>query len=391
MHKRWLLLAVTGLLGSVVSAGTLAEGALAQKIQATSPAYLNHFRYMRYYLPTQHITEPLGLWERWFSFDSSGEQERALAFYLFNMYAISHSSQQSFSASLDLNKVGVLDGFMLTREPFDFKNASAFYQRHYPEVQAWLHQFFSGKKFPWPLPTQEDYLRWVSLLETLPQHRKQAVYTWPRPNKLQNSLPEQAARLFAAVVNKAEKNVQKRVVLYDRPDARLEDLDHNIGVHAAHRKRTYRWVKEECYFSSYITAKILTAQVISQPKIWKDTRIYLMTVYSKQGEFLKPANGSRFTLANGKTGAPWRYHTAVFVVLPYRNSYVPVVLDLLLNGNKAVSLEDWLARFDSQVVFQAVPFVREQVTEIALRVPDKITADTVWVDGKSYQPAEVMH
>ncbi len=382
---------VTGLLASVASGGILTEGVLAQKIQTAPSAYLDHFKYMRYYLPTQQVVEPLGLWERWFSFNSAREQERALAFYLFNMYAITHSSQQPFSSSLDLNGVGVLDGFMLTREPFDFKNALAFYQKHQPEVQAWLRQFFSGKKLPWPLPAEEDYLRWVSLLETLPQHRKQAVYAWPRSNRLQSSLSGQAVGLFAEIVDKSKENAKKRVVLYDQPDVHLEDLDHNLGAHGARRKRTYRWVKEECYFSSYITAKVLTAQVISQPKIWKDTRIYLLTVYPKQGEFLKPANGSRFTLANGKTGGSWRYHTAVFVVLPYRNSYVPVILDLLLNGDKAVSLEDWLAHFDSQVVFQAVPFVRGQVTETALRVPDKTTAGTVWVDGKSYRPAEVLH
>lgn len=390
MHKKWLLAGMLGLLGSVSLAGTLAERVLVQNIE-TAPVYLNHFKYMRYYLPTQRIVEPLGLWERWFSFDAAREQERALAFYLFNMYAIKHSSPQPLPGPLNLNEVGVLDGFMLTREPFDFKNAFAFYQKHHTEVQAWLRQFFSGKKFPWPLPAQEDYVRWVTLLETLPQYRKQAVYTWPQPNKLQSPLPEQAARLFTAVVNKSKENVQKQVVLYDQPDVHIEDLDHNIGAYGYHRKRTYRWAKEECYFSSYITAKVLTAQVLSQPKIWKDTRIYLMTVYPKQGEFLKPSHSSRFTLANGKTGEHWRYHTALFVVLPHHNSYVPVVLDLLLIGNKAVSLEDWLARFDSQVVFQVVPFVREQVTETALRVPDKITAGTVWVDGKSYQPAEIIH
>lgn len=376
--------------GSALFAVPLPEGALAQKIQDASSRPAAHFKYMRYYPPSTRIVEEPGWWERWFSSDSDQQHQRALAIYLFNMFVLSRSYRPAASPTLDLNFLGVLDGFMRCDEPFDFKQANHFYQKNHKEIQALLAQYMRSYKGAGRAPNEQEYNRWVTLLETQPVRAKQAVYTWPTSEHLQVSIPAPVKQKLVPFIRQAGQLGKQHVVVYDQPDLSLDNFDHRIGNNRAYRKRTYRWAGEECYYSSYLTARLLSAAGVATPKEWPGIRVYLLTVVPKNGEFLKSARGERFTLADGQKSLAWRYHTAVLVLVPHGSIYVPVVLDSFLGGKEPVALHQWLGHFKEQPFIKAVPFRRSEITENALKIPQKTEGTTVWVDGTAYQPAPVV-
>lgn len=391
MFKKGIVLFCVWFCAGTIWSENVPERTLAQKIQQIPQAGLRRFSYLRFYVPSNIIPVKPGLWERWFTAKIEQEHQRALAFYLFNMYVTANSYKQPAPLiTLTLNDLGVFDGFMLCAEPFDFKNASSFYQKNKSKVQARLDQFFSAHSFPWPQPTATDYERWVKLLEKQPQHQSQAVYTWPHPNLLYGSVSQETAARFGALLENALQEGQQKVVLYDEPAAAWEDLDSHIGSKKMNRKRTYRWVTDECNYISYLVASMLTETVLKHPTTWGLTRIYTLTAYPAQGEFLAPSQGTRFKLANGQNALPWRYHTAVLAVVPQGKGYVPVVLDTFLGGTKPLSVREWLAPFSANTVFTATPFRPNQEIENALRVPEKVQNTAVWFNGKKYIPAKVM-
>ena len=343
-------------------------------------------------MPSNAIPVKPRLWERWFTSQTEQEHQRALAFYLFNMYVTTHSYKQPTPpVILTLNDLGVFDGFMLCAEPFDFKNATLFYQKNQSAVHAWLDQFFAGHSFPWKQPAAQDYARWVKLLEKQPQHRDQATYTWPHPNLLYGSVSQKITAAFRPLLEKALQEGQQKVVLYDEPATDLEDLDTHVGSKKMSRKRTYRWVTDECNYMSYLIAKRLTDVVLNHhPKTWNFTRIYTLTAYPTQKEFLIPSSGTHFKLANGQYAPPWRYHTAVLVVVPQDGLYVPVILDSFLANMHPLTVEEWLSHFAPDTLFTATPFRPSKKIENALHRPEKIQDQTIWFHGKKYNPAAVI-
>ncbi|MBR2082416.1 MAG: hypothetical protein IJ876_05350 [Elusimicrobiaceae bacterium] len=359
-------------------------------MQPATTAGLKRFGYMRFYVPSDQLPDIPGFWDQWFSSQTEKAQVRALAFYLFNMYVTTNSYAQLRPSELTLNDTGVLDALMLCEKPIDYKQSVRFYQAHFKEVHDWLQVFFAGHNFPWPKPAESDYAYWVKLLEKQPSYQKQIVYRQPTNLLLQAPIPAEVTARLTPFLTKAQMRGKQQVVLYDEPNLQLEDFDNKIRSPHLRRKRTYRWVNEECNFSSYLTARLLTADIVQHRNQWGFIRVYQITVYPSQEEFLRPAQGKRFVLADGKLGLSWRYHTATLVVVPHNKTYIPVVLDSFLGGTQPLSMNQWLKQFGSKTVFKVVPFRRSEVTEHALRVPQKLEGTSVWVDGNKYTPAEVI-
>ena len=212
--------------------------------------------------------------------------------------------------------------------------------------------------------------------------RLQAVADRPVP-------PQIAARL-TPFLRQTQQKARQYVVIYDEPDLRLEDFDSRIGNHTYRRKRMYRWVSDECHYSSYVTAQALTQAMAADRNALVFSHLYMLTAYPQNGEFLTPASGPRFKLANGQEGLHWRYHTAVLIILEQNHQYFPVVLDSFLGGLRPLSVSEWQEHFAPDTRFTTTLFQRSKKTENALKIPQRLDGSAVWVDGKKYLPAPVL-
>lgn len=318
------------------------------------------------------------------------QQAYALALYLFNMYVSSQSYAQRGDGPLSLNYLGVFDGFMMGDSPFDFKKATAFYNQYYQQVHDYIDSFMQGHSYPWPQPSKQMYENWVALLENQPIRQQQITYVFPRVNLFYKPAMQEEYERLGKLAQQAQERMQNKVVVFDEPDLQLSDLDSRIGNYRVRRKRTYRWVKEECNYSSYLIAQTVNTAAVSKRQEGPSIRVYMLSALPKTVEFLTPARGTRFMLADGTTGLHWRYHTAVLVVLARGGLYELVVLDSLLGGSQPLPLQQWIKQFSSNTLFTAKPFRRSQTVENALHTPQRIDVNTVWVDKLPYLPADVV-
>lgn len=375
------LLACVVFLGGAALGGGLPQGALAQQITQTAQAGLKRFAYMRFYTPSNHMRrEPASQEDQYI---------RAFALYLVNMY-VSVRLYPAGTAPLTLNFLGVLDGFERSYKPFDFSRATRFYEKHQAQIDALVAQHLQARHYPWEKPSAEEIARWVALLQTQPRKYQQAVYTFAQPFLMDAPVAPQVAQRLVPLWEQAQTKARKQVIIYDEPDLHLEDFDSHIGNHTYRRRRTYRWVSDECNYSSYLTAQVLTQAMSAERNAWGFSHLYMLTAYPKNGEFLTPASGPRFKLANGQEGLRWRYHTAVLVIMEQNRHYFPVVLDTFLGGSTPVSLGQWLQHFSPQTEFRAVPFMADETTQNALKIPQRLDGNSVWVDGHKYLPAPVL-
>ncbi len=381
-----------GLLGCLLSAPCVygevdADRLLQQTQQALQSPGEKRFNYLRFFVASNVLPQKPGFWESLFSSGTEKNHQRALAIYLFNMYVSSQYYQQSPNI-LTLNYLGVLDAVVRGPDKFDAQHATEFYYKNQAQIDGLLYQFRHKVPRQWTAPTKEQILAWLTLLEKQPRQSGKPVYIYPAQNTLKDSLVPALSAQLEAAATAAQKQAQKQVILYDVADIQLSDYDSKIGNYQTHRKRTYRWVKDECYYSAYAIGRQLITQITKRRLPW-DTRLYTLTATAKKGEFLSPAQGTRFQLANGQKGLHWRYHTVLLVIVKQNNSYVPAVLDPFLGGLNPISLEKWISYFSSNTVFSAVPFSRDSDTENALKVPQKIDKNAIWVDGTRYEPAPV--
>ena len=358
-----------------------------QALNQAQQSGLNRFSYMRFYPATNQLPEEPSLWDRLFSSAEETQETRALAIYLYNMF-VSARTYGNKPMAISLNYLGVLDGLALVQKPLHTQSARAFYAKHKKEIDTQMTYFLNKTHKNWTAPTSKEYEAWLTLLEKQPLKRKQVVYTLPEHNLLQAQLPTDVETRFRVLLNQANAQADKQVIIYDVPDVRLEDLDSKFGNNHSHRKRTYRWIKDECYYSSYLLGKQVNQAVIRQLLPW-DTHVYLLTAYPKNGTFLLPAQGNRFTLSTGKPSAHWQYHTVLLAIVPHKGTFMPVVLDPFLGGNTPLTWDDFLAKFHANTVFSAVPFRRNNAVEQAIKTPQKRQGTTVWVDRNAYEPAPI--
>ena len=345
-----------------------------QALRQHQPAGERRFIYMRYFVPTEQFASS--------SRNTDADYERAVASYLVNMYVSTRLYAEPAPSALTLNYLGVSDGFERLGTGFDFAHANRFYRQHQEEINALFNQYLQARSYPWQLPSSQEITQWISLLETAPKRERQLAFTFPATNRLARPFPPQAAQRLTSLLAQAQAQAHKQVITYDEPALELSDLDSHIGNHTYRRKRTYRWVKDECSYSSYLIAKQLSHALVTEPAAWENTHVYLLTATPAQGEFLTPAQGVRFKLADGSNGLHWRYHTAVLVIFQKDKQYFPIVLDSFLAGDKPVSLGSWLTHFNPQTVFRAKPFL--------LKVPSRLDGNAIWADGNKFLPAEVL-
>ena len=388
VHCIWLLgcLAATAWGNTTPLGNVVAQQAQTALHQHTNAGW-NRFQYMRFYLPSNEVPQEPGFWERLFSSSADKTHTRALAIYLFNMHASVQTLHEQ-RPQLSLNYLGVLDGVTKAAPAFDTTHAQAFYQKHQKEIISLMNQFVAKSNPAWAAPTQAQYQAWLELLEKQPRRNQKPVYSFPLSDGLQSELPSTLAKWGQQTLRMAQQQAQQQVITYDQADVNLENFDRKIGNARAYRKLTYRWVREECHYSSYLLGRLVVNAVTQKTLPW-NTRIYLLTAYPKQGEFLTPATGNRFILADTQPGLHWRYHTALLLIIPHQGTYVPLVLDLFLGGLTPLTLDQWLAHFQSNTVFTATPFTRDKATENALKTPQRLEGNTVWVDNKKYQPANI--
>lgn len=365
-----------------------ADRLLQQTNQALQFPGAKRFNYMRFFVVNNTLPQKPGFWENIFSSNAEQNHQRALAIYLFNMYVSTQVYKQSPNI-LTLNYLGVLDGIVQGPDQFDTRHATEFYQKNQAQIDGLLKQFRQKAPRHWSEPTHKQILAWLTLLEKQPRKSGKPVYVFPTQNALMGSVTPTLNTRLETAANIAQKQAQKQVILYDVADVQLADYDSKIGNHQVRRKRTYRWVKDECYYTAYIIGRQLIAQITKRHLPW-DTRLYTLTATAKKGEFLNPAKGERFELANGQKGLHWRYHTALLAVVHQNNSYVPIVLDPFLGGTTPLPLGKWISYFRDNTVFSAVPFSRDSDIENAIKTPQKIEGKALWADGKRYEPASVL-
>lgn len=385
--KKWFLVCVQAFcMCGVAVAAPLEQSAVERQIQTVRQqdqlAGVRRFMYMRYYQPSQRFDTQLS--------NSESGQIRAMAFYLVNMYVSAHLYATANPSALTLDYMGVLDGFEQVGNDFDFSRAVRFYKNHQEAVDNLVNRHLKERNYQWGEPTAQERAGWVALLQNIPVRQKHALFTFPVQTRLNRPLTSEGEKQLETVLEQTQPNLRKQVVVYDEPDLRLEDFDSHIGNHTYRRKRTYRWVKDECYYSSYLLAKQLTQAIVTAPSTWEHTHLYILTANPARGEFLTPAQGERFKLADGTYGLHWRYHTAVLVVFQQNGAYYPVVLDRFLAGGKPALLGDWLTHFSPQTQFQVKPFVRSKTVEDALKTPSRVEGNAVWADGNKYVPANVV-
>lgn len=355
----------------------------------TQTAGTQRFRWMRFFVPTNTFRPNISLWDRWFSSTIKQQHERAFALYLFNMYVSTNLYKQPAPKYLTLNFLGVLDGFEICQQPFDFSEAADFYQNHKVAILTQFNIYLHAYQYPWKAPTEQDFVRWVNLLQTVPRHRQQVAYTFPASNLLDNPLPN-ASSLLHFPLQAAHAQAAKRVIIFDQPHVNLEDFDNPFRASRSRNEGTYRWVKDECYYSSYLIARNLVQEILKDRASWKSSHVYLLTALPQKTEFLVPASGERFVLANASNGLHWRYHTVVLLLLEHNRNFYPLIIDPFLTGDSPVNLGQWLAHFSTQTVFKAQPFRRREEVEKAILTPDVTDGTVVWIKGKKYDPAPVL-
>ena len=388
MMKHWLLF-ISVLL--CVEMGYAQSPAQDRAVPTRQAPGLERMHRMRFYPPRNTVSTPPSWQQLFFGSELKQEHRQALALYFFNMYVTSRAYNRFGSPSkLTLNELGVLDSFFMCREPFPFEKASSFFKDNREEIQTYLNQYVQGKQELGAFPSYEELISWAKLLETLPRRDQKATYAYAAPYLLKTTFFPPMAHYLKDIASLALSQNRNLAILYNTADVQLEDLDHHIGNSGSHQKSTYRWIKDECFYSSYVIARYLNNLIVHKPTNWQATRIYLITAYPSKDPFLQAAAGKALLASNGKAARYWQYHTAVLILLEQDRRFSPVILDTILNSTQPTPLEQWQANFHPNTLFTVQPFRRQEQVEKALQTPEKVENNFIWVGGKRYSPAPVL-
>lgn len=371
---------------------------LEKRIQAESflrsnPA-MNRFRYMRFYVPNDTVQKQDGFWDSLFDTGIEQEHIRATAFYLFNMYITSAAYRQPLPAHLTLNHLGVLDSFVLSKKPFNFSDASFFYSKHKDEIKKILSYFFDrqGLISYNGLDSMSDKaeMEFMKLLERTPQRNHKAVYMMPKQNLLQSFLIEDLSKRLGETLKKAIAEGREKIVIYKEANLKLQDLDTKIRPHKSGINYYYRCVNDECSACTYHFGKILCQRISAEQERWGDLRVYEITAYPENHDFLRPVEGRRFVLADGTSAPVWKYHTAMLIIGNTSEGYSPMIVDKFLAGEEPLSLEKWLKMFSVKTVFTVIPFIRREGVEKQIVEPTSRGKNSIKHDGRFYTPYPVL-
>ena len=385
----FLLLVFTAPLFAQADIENTLQSLTRQTVQRQA-ARVNRFGLMRYFPPSDTVQSAPSWWDNlWTDYTSS--HERALAFYLFNMYASTRVYNSKSVSQLTLNFLGTLDAFYMQDNPFPIKEAQTFYQKHKKEVQTLLADYFKHSKLGVYRPNETLELSFVRALTSTPLYHKKPAYTKAAVNLLKGPISEDDEYLLESMWRRANNKIALKVVTFEQNVPVLDAYDTKLARPTTQKAYFYRWVQDECNYSSYMVGKELTETYLKNKAAWGHLRIYMLTARPKTGEYLAPAAGNRFTLANGKTALKWQYHTALLAVTNFTpGHYTPFVLDSFLGGEDVMTLDEWLSKFSSNTVFLAEPFFLDEAVEKAIQEATRIdNNDNIYINGKTYAPAPV--
>jgi hypothetical protein len=394
MRKKFILLLLSGILtGAPLGAVDITD--VSRAVWRSGQIRNGQFDEMRNDLFSRQKEKYNGL-DLWLN-TQKDNNVYALAVYLYNMYLLREIYGPSAEKTISLNALGALDAVSRLKTAFPFEQTEKLYRKHQAQIQAQLSFFFQVAYRAYPHDTAQEE-NWVALLSragVANPKRIKPFYTLPDNLRLQGEYVRADISFLIPALRSAQAESTHKVILFDKSQATLEDFD-SMLARSGHTQteHTYRWVKDECEYSSYVLGKHLLQAAQSAPEKWQKTRIYKMTARPPKGTFyLRPAQGERFTLAGGETASKWQYHTAVLLVLQTgEGRYVPLVLDNFLGEAEApFTLAQWLAYFNGETQFEAVPFETNTEVEAAIQTPQEVInpARKIRVNGVVYQPAKI--
>lgn len=356
---------------------------------------MNRLYRMRFYFPSDQVAQREGFWEQFLRAFSDKDQERAIAFYLYQMYISSAAYGQLPQGRLTVNQLGVLDGLERLPGAFDVRKAPAFYQKHKSEIKNWLKLFFSKAHLPVyrESDVQNDSveLNFLRILASSADGKGRAGYRLDDP-QWKSSLKNQEAARLTKLQRLAQQEIARKVVLYQVNKADLSAADKMTarGNNRSLREYLYRPAAKECAASAYVTGSCLCEQLAAHSSTAKGiSRVYQLHMRPQGGGVLQAAGGKGFYAPSGTKYPEWYYHEAVLIIVNRGREYTPVVLDKFLFDNP-VELEDWLALFDQRrTVLYATPFQRWEDTEERLVCPDRKTPQGIVKEGRTYHPYPV--
>ena len=385
--------------GQTVPAFTGFSHILEQKIQASrriqrNPAW-GRLVYMRFYSPSNTVHAEEGFWKKLLA-SSSEEQERAVAFYLFNMYVSTASYKEYVPQTLTLDYLGVLDRISLIKG-FDVRNAEKFYLEHKEQIKTYLQELFASHSFFPVYHTKNEVndireMEFMRLLSQAPLLGGKPSYLLPVSNRLQTTAFERDINKMSKLLRQAIADGIGKIVTFETPQLRPEDIDGGgLSPRTPRTVKTYRYANEECTYCSYLFGRQVCETVAAAKKDWGSTRVYKIIARTEEEEFLKSSSpNGKFIQADGTVALKWRYHTATLVVVNLSGEYTPLVADKFLAGEQAILLTDWLQKFSKDTIFFAVPFFRKQEMENSFKVPQQIVGDKVIIEGTTYTPHPVL-
>ena len=368
--------------GEVFHAVAVAASAARSSAQTQQQQISNQrFRLLRYY--------PVSLTPATKTKDSRQKQIYAVAVYLYNMRRSLEVYQQKDCANLTLNFLGALDGFYRLNEFLPSDSGLAFYLAHQEEIQQQVQRFFQESHTSYTRNEKLEHSLML-LLNYIPRHNNQLGYFNPKYNKIAGTLSSQDIARITPLWKAAKKEADKKVVLFEWKNVPMQAMDSPLLYANSYIQRVYRWVNEECNYSSYILGKTLATHITNHPDQWVHARIYLLTARPKEGKYLLPAQGERFTLSNGKMADAWQYHTAVLLVFQSTSgTFVPVIMDSFLGREQYLTLQEWLDKFHAKTVFFVEPFQVKKEIEQNIIIPSKVQGKNIFYQNHRYSPASI--
>lgn len=366
----------------------------SQKTVRDNPG-MERLHLMRFYFPNMDVKQEEGFWDKLFGSGSEEAQERAAAFYLFNMYASTAAYGEDMPARLTSDYLGVLDAFGKLQQTFDVKKAESFYNKHKPEIKSWLEEFFKKIKFHTAYnknDTANDKreLAFMRLLAQTPVFRQRPAYYIPAQSRLAGNISAADAELVSQQLRRSLAQDKGKVVTFEQAYVRGEDLDRKVGIKSSNVERTYRCVNDECEYCSYEFGKRICRLVNTSGGNWGYMRVYKITAVPLGGGMLVPARGNRFTLFSGTAAPKWNYHTATLLVMNRNGKYTPMVADKFLAGETPMAFSQWQSLFAaSKTMFYIAPFSRTRAMDGAVKTPESVKGNNVVVDGYVYEPAPI--
>lgn len=372
------------------------EGEVSRRFGAGAASGTDRFRAMLFYPPDNHVQQIPGFWQQLFDAKKvAQQQENAVALFLFNMYISTALYQEDVPRELTLDYLGVLDGFSKCREVFALSNVEDFYMRHRRAIKERLAEFFKHSRLtnyvassPYNDSRERAFLR---LLRMAPARSHRPGYAWNGTTRLTSSVGREHKEQLAGLIRQSLADGANKVITFKVPRVQLESLDNPLITPKQGVSRLYRCVNDECAYCSYLLGKKFCQGLDTAYADWKVSRLYKITAYPTQGEFLTPVQGERFRLADGGQVSAWYYHTATLVIMNVNGQYIPLVADTFLAGEEPVLLETWVQYFAAQkTYFQVDVFERNQAVENAIVEPSARKGDKVIVNGKLYSPYDVL-